>query len=84
MYERMFYGLKIGCDCSNVGRYQNSFDTGVVCTTNQTRFGCQNSEALTPVRMNRIDGKLVCGKLSGVSFVQVVRPDLQGNCPENY
>ena len=81
MYERMFYGLRIGCDCANVREFGNRFDTGAECDRNQTRYGCRTAEAMNPVRMSRFDGSMLCGKVAGTPFVRAIRPNSAGSCP---
>ena len=55
VYERVFYGLKVGCDC--LGKYDrwiktdNEFVLDVACDRNQTRAGCRTADPLHPVRM---------------------------------
>ena len=47
---------------------------------NQQRF----IEPLEAITMNKIDGKIICGKRAGFPFTDVLRPDLgTGLCPNN-
>ena len=44
-YERVFYGLDVGCDCLGITHRNmegdNRYNVGAGCTSNQTRYGCR-------------------------------------------
>ena len=54
-YEKIFYGLDVGCDCLDVYdrwiKTDNTFVTNVACDKNQTRAGCVDSDPFPPIRM---------------------------------
>ena len=79
VYERIFYGLKEGCDCLGItDRWistDNIFTFGEGgCNHNQTRAGCRTASPFPPVRMNRMNERIICGK-AGLPFVNATRPE---------
>ena len=81
-YERFYYGTKVGCDCLNVGYYDYYFYTGEVCDSNQTAYGCITARPVIPVRMSRMDGKLICGLPTSEAYLQQSRPGIDGKCSQ--
>ena len=72
IYERIFYGLDVGCDCLRISHQyitgDNTFMTGQQCDYNQTLYGCGMSTPFPPRYMHRIDDRLVCGKTGGQPY----------------
>jgi len=94
VYERIFYGLDVGCDCINIGRqryyrieYPGEFQIGIGCNRNETLAGCETAAPLPPVRMQQLNGKRICGKANGPSFREAVLPEKYSRdyiCPDRY
>ena len=73
IYNRIFYGIEIACDClGRYGRYldtENEFVQGKACDTNQTRYGCGQVNPFPAVYMHVLDEKMPCGLASGPTFL---------------
>ena len=92
-FSRPWYGVDIGCDCLGIrqeySRYElfdnaNRVKSGVTCTFNQTDAGCRRVEPHHAIHMKQFSGVRVCGASIDDNFLTVVRPNLDGQCPESY
>ena len=93
VFARPWYGTNIGCDCIGILQSQTGYDLegwgnqvrlSHYCTGNQTYAGCVFEAALHPVMMSQFNGLRICGRPAEVNFLNMQRPDLDGNCPEGY
>lgn len=75
LYESIWYGHKHGCDCIGVcGEYMNGCNklhSGSSCTQNQTMYGCIRFGAFPPIRQAQFEGKRICGRNDGETFLTV-------------
>jgi len=86
--SRHFYGSDLGCDCLGIYSQwitgQNSMNQGEDCSYNQTRYGCLQATPITPVRQAQINNLRVCGSANATKFLDITRPEKNGNsfkCP---
>ena len=59
------------------------FIPGDTCNDEQTDCMCDNVKANPLIWQSQFDGKRICGKLGGDSFLNVTRPNSSGQCPDN-
>ena len=98
-FSRTWYGSNVGCDCRGVVKptegsvlytpddYRRNWERLTekqICDSNLESAGCKTLQAHPPVVMGKFRGKRICGKETGASFIEAVRPDLTGACPEGY
>ena len=93
LYERIFYGMRIGCDCIGIyDRYintDNEFVLDTNCDRNQTRAGCRTATPFPAVRMQQFNNRRICGTPTGVTYLNAVLPIKKKDegflgCPEGY
>lgn len=90
LYENIWYGLNVGCDCIGICGSDMDFGScyknnpGYACDFNQTESGCISYSGFPPIRQAQFNGKRICGKNSGETFLLVTRPNLDNVCPETY
>ena len=92
LYERIFYGMDVACDCVGISdrwiSTDNEFVKGGSCDKNQTRAGCRRASPRPPHRMHLLeDKKPICGRRSDIPFAKAIRPINNGThyqCPGGY
>ena len=56
----------------------------MACDRNLTAAGCVQADPHAAVIMGQFNGKRICGTSLEQSFINSVRPDMNGECPEDY
>ena len=81
VYEKTFYGLDVACDCLGIFDRWIPYDNTFIlesrgCIYNETRAGCTDADPMMPYYMNRIQDKLLCGKVgSSLPYANITRVD---------
>jgi hypothetical protein len=76
-------GTKKGCDCSDaeVDSFNMDLSAGA-CSKNETTYGCVTVEEKPAKVLKVYKNSNICGKRGNVNFINVKRPNLNGECPE--
>ena len=92
IFSRPWYGIKAGCDCQNkccsdnddnYYGWCNEFGVGSACDNSQLGCGCKEVYASTLVWQSQFYEVRICGLPGGDSFLNVTRPNVDGECPDN-
>jgi len=71
--------MTISCDCS--GAEDATFWLNKECDSRMLKKKCFQVLANSAIRQGQFEGKRICGKRGGDSFLNVTRVDKDGTCP---
>jgi hypothetical protein len=81
VFERLWFGTTAGCVYSN----KVKIDNNKVCNTDEdgNLVGIP-ANATQTIKQHNFLGKKICGNVGGLSWLNLVRPSLEGACPDSY